>query len=47
MSDVMGIRTNTNNGSKFVFSSLELHQLNKAGNIQQFFNKVLKGEFGL
>jgi hypothetical protein len=44
---VMGIKTNSTTGSKFVISTLELNQLNGSNNINSLFSKILKTEFGL
>lgn len=45
--DIMGMRTNSSNGSKFVLSTLELHRLNNNGNLDQLLQRILVTEFGL
>lgn len=45
--DIMGMRTNSTNGSKFVLGTLELHRLNNNGNINQLLQRILITEFGL
>lgn len=45
--DIMGMRTNTSNGSKFVISTLELHRLNANNNIDQLLQRILRTEFGI
>ena len=45
--DIMGMRTNSTNGSKFVLSTLELHRLNNNNNIDQLLQRILITEFGL
>lgn len=45
--DIMGMRTNATNGSKFVMSTLEIHRLNNNGNIDQMLQRILNTEFGL
>lgn len=45
--DIVTLRVNPANNSKVVVSSLELSRMNKLGNVTQFFDRVLKGEFGI
>jgi len=45
--DIMGMRTNSSNGSKFVLSTLEIHRLNNNSNIDQLLQRILITEFGL
>ncbi len=45
--DIIGLRTNPVNGSKFVMSTLELHRLNNNGNIDQLLQRILQTEFGI
>ena len=45
--DIMGMRTNASNGSKFVIATLELHRLNADNNIDQLLRRILRTEFGI
>ena len=42
---IMGLKTNSVSGSKFIFSALQLHKLNGANNIGLLFQKILIDEF--
>lgn len=46
-SDIMGLRTNNINGSKFVISTVEIHRMRSNNNVDQLLSRILIDEFGL
>lgn len=46
-SNIMGMRVNTTNNSKFIITSLELHRLNNNANLGTLLDRILKTEFGV